>query len=70
MENNPDPEHIWTDESGETWFRYVASYDTDEETFSIHFWARDMLDADEHLEWMRATLTLDGQLLSTKDARH
>ena len=61
----PDEEHILHGEGGLTYYRFVASYEKDGESWTMTFWATDMLDAEEHVLSMVDTMQLDGQLLST-----
>jgi len=62
--DKPDSEHAIRLKDGK-WFKFSASYKNDDRQYVIHFWAKDMADAEEHIKGIRETLKLDGQVYVT-----
>lgn len=64
--DGPDAENVFLDPmTGEKWYRFTASYEIDDDEFSIDFWALDQADAERRLAVMNGGLTYTGQMWGT-----
>lgn len=62
--DGPDPEFVSVDEYGRKLFTYMLDYDLGDEQYSTQLVAYSMEDAQKHVDAMRKSLCLAGQLYS------
>lgn len=64
----PDAEFRSTDQFGRPMFCFMADFEHDGSTFSVHFWAYDFEDAERRVRSMKAGLVVAGQVYAEIDA--
>lgn len=64
--NAPDANCISTDSEGRRIYRFAVSYRHNDRRYSVDIWARSSEDAVQHVAAMRASLLLDGQIISER----
>jgi hypothetical protein len=64
--DDPDPEFLATDQWGRTMYTFALSYQLGEKTFGVNVLAYDFDDAEARVGAMRASLQLDGKVISER----
>ena len=64
----PDPEHVFLDDHGQKWYKFVIDYDDGDRPYSFIIWAHDMEDAQRRLALIKDNSEITGQIYKVIDA--
>tara|TARA_R110000868_G_scaffold15379_1_gene70224 strand:+ start:111 stop:374 length:264 start_codon:yes stop_codon:yes gene_type:complete len=66
--DGPDPEHVFLDDHGQKWYKFVVDYEDVDRTYSFIIWAHDMEDAQRRLALIKDNSEITGQIYTMVDA--
>lgn len=66
--DGPHPAFVSTDDEGETVYLFWADYHHAGQTLTLEIWARDFEAAEQHVQALRDSLTVLGQVMDEIDA--